>query len=106
MRNGYRHNGGRNCRINGAMSKRGAKMNKANTEGTEKETHAVMGDRGEGIGPVTRVLITYTGVDTPGTNEMAKTGVGGSVPGMVIHIRSGSGGNGEEEALSEILLNN
>ena len=52
------------------------------------------------------MLINYTGVYTPDTNEMVRSRVGGSVPGVVIRVRVVSGVKGEAAALSAILRSN
>ena len=52
------------------------------------------------------MLINYTGVYTPDTNEMVRSRVGGSVTGVVIRVRVVSGVKGEAAALSAILLSN
>ena len=81
-------------------------MYKANIEGEGNQNSCRNGSAWVRNRPVDRVLSSYTGVEKSGTNEMSMEGVGGSVPGVVIHGREGSVGKGEEAALEAILLNN
>ena len=55
---------------------------------------------------MSRVLIPYTGLVTPVTNEMATIGVGGSELVADIRVRALAGGNGLAAVLAAIILNN
>ena len=57
----------------------------------------------EGTCTVDRVLRPYARVGKLGTGERVSIGVKGAGLGVVIHGRSGEGGNGETTALEAIL---
>ena len=77
----------RNLRSKVLRSRYGAGMYKANIEGEGNQNSCRNGSAWVRNRPVDRVLSSYTGVEKSGTNEISMEGVGGSVPGVVIHGR-------------------